>query len=254
MQGNSTSNAVCSLGNGTLTVLGLFAGAVAANSTVSVRFSGVTNPLSERPTSSFTISTFYTNSTDVTDQGFATFTASSDTIVSCTVSRSVDTVGQSSVYTFLYTVKNTLPAATNIIIVLPSGITTYTNTTVTISLNGSIAQSRNATINTQQVNITSPYLSTVLPGTLLRITVSSLMNPNSTLQPSSFFVGSYDGIYLVEKISTGVVVGPATTANFTQAQIVASNSINGESANYTLTFQSSITYQSSVVLRLQVPA
>lgn len=225
--GTNSTNAICSLSNGTVKITNLFTGIVAANTTVSVRFSGVTNPVSERPTSVFTIYTYYTNSTGITDQGTAVFAATSDTITNCTVTRSVDTVGQASVYTFVYITKNTLPAGANIVISTPSDIFTYANTTVTISQNNSVALSKNPTISPQLINITSPYLTVISPGTILKIIINTLSNPNTTKQPASFGVSSYDANYLVEKTTMGVIIGPATVGGFLQKAIAQSNTING---------------------------
>lgn len=98
----------------------IFLGIVSEKTTISIKFDGVTNPGSSRPSSSFSITTFFDETTYMTDQNnLLTFTALADTISSCTVTRSSPIVGVSAVYSFLYTLKNELIANSSIVIQLP---------------------------------------------------------------------------------------------------------------------------------------
>lgn len=54
-----SSNALCALSGGILTVTNIFLSFVQAKTIITVKFTGVTNPGSSRPTNSFKITTFY---------------------------------------------------------------------------------------------------------------------------------------------------------------------------------------------------
>jgi hypothetical protein len=122
---NVSSSGMCSISSRVLTVTGAFTGLVAASSTFAVTFDGVTNPESISPTSVFRINTFY----DSTTTGFPvdvsttlTFTATSDTIVSFTVTPGSFIVNARPVYTIVYTLSNKLPAGGTVLIGLPIGM------------------------------------------------------------------------------------------------------------------------------------
>lgn len=56
---NVSTSAMCAMSNGTLTVTNLFTGSISASSQITVKFTGVTNPGSAKPSSTFKITSFY---------------------------------------------------------------------------------------------------------------------------------------------------------------------------------------------------
>jgi hypothetical protein len=104
---NVSASAMCAMSNGTLMVTNLLSSALSRGNTVTVGFAGVRNPGSEKGTSAFQVTTFFDETSFMTDQNTSlVFAATADTIANCIVTRSNDTVGVSAVYTLIYTVKN----------------------------------------------------------------------------------------------------------------------------------------------------
>lgn len=252
---NFTGPGNCTLASNILTVTGLFYDTTPANSTVTVRFSGVTNPPTTKPTTGFTVTTYYDATSFKTDESQSlTFTAQADTISSCTVSRNNITVGATSAYTFVYVVKNSLPKTSYIVITLPPQVT-LPNSSITTTINGTVVVSVPSTVSgVQYVNITSPFGDTVASATVLTIVVNNLTNPGSTNPSSSFALASYNAGYIIESISSGLALGASSPNSFVVASITPNNTMNGHTAMYTLQFQPSIDYAAGTMLVLNIPS
>lgn len=163
-------------------------------------------------------------------------------------------MGASATYTFVYTVKNSLPKTAYITIGLPAEIT-LPLTPISASVNGTSVLSSNSTINSiQQVNLTAPFTEVITSASVLTIVLKNLTNPASTSPSSSFSVSAYSAGSLIEGLSSGLATGQSSPNTFSTASITPNNSINGQLSKYTLVFKPSIDYSSGRKLVLAIPA
>lgn len=252
---NFTSNATCTLTSNVLTVAGLFYDTTPANSNVSLRFDGLTNPSTTKPTSAFTLTTYYDATNNKTDESQTlTFAAMPDTISNCNVTRNNNTVGAPSTYSFAYVVKNSLPKSAYIVIGLPAEVTLPSGS-LTTSINGTVVLSTPVnTSGVQYVNITSPFVDIIPSATVLTIAINNLTNPGSTSPTSSFSLSSYNAGFIIENIISGLALGASSPNSFAIATITPSNRMNGQAATYLLSLQTSISYAAGTVLVLAIPS
>lgn len=240
------SSANCSVANNLLTVT--LNASIAANSAMMIGFNG-TNPSSEKPTSTFQITTYFDSSAYSTDYNDTlAFVANASVITSIQLTRINSTVGANTTYTFMYTSLNSLAAGSQLTVQLCPEIA-FSNS-VQVLVNGSQV---NSTVNTR--NVTINITNNITKNSTSNITIVGLFNANSTKATSSLVVEATIGGYRVEAMTTGLQLIGGTPAAFAQLPaITPSSSRNGQWNSYNLTLSPSVTYANGTKLQLTVPS
>ena len=234
-------NPSCSASSQVLTVSGLFSTAYTGGNQIGFTVNLVTNPSSTKPTSTFTIQTYsdITSTATLTDQStsatyaatnYATLTLSTISVVPS--SYLVSTV---STYVFTFQNQNRLFAQGAIFIQLPPTITIpiISNTQNSFVALSSLSSSATIAVTSTDITITNAVTSDLAAGSTISFSFQGLQNPE-TLQPTTSFTiitKTSDG-YLIDGISSGVIVTMTSVPTFYHIQITPTSYNNYETTTY----------------------
>lgn len=115
-------SSTCTLYNGTSFLININTAVVLKGTTITITMNNVINPATTTSTSSFTLTTYYYNTstpTDILSSG-ATFTATPVNLYSASVTPTSLTVAASTTYTINFQNTNPLPAGSYVIVTFPS--------------------------------------------------------------------------------------------------------------------------------------
>ena len=206
---------------------------LAANTTITLNISGITNPAITKVTNSFFYQTYYgtgemTNPVDDSSTYNLTMTPSAITIPNSyfSVSRTDTTNMKYTTYTFTYQVYTSFPANGTITLILPTAmvVSSGANATYTLSSNPtnqtvSITNSTNSTNN----RVTLTFTTSTLPaGTVFTIVISNILN---------YYSYKPINIQLITSSSDGFAIEQSNLAAFTLSNSISDTSITAVDSN-----------------------
>lgn len=133
-------------------------------------------------------------------------TATPDTLTSVSISQASRITGDTTLYTFSITTKNTIPISGTVFIQLPSEISIILSNSPSCSNPVGFSSTLSCQFTSNSITILNGFQSSSFsPGTLI-ISVSSIKNPPSTSPSSSFSITTYTGEYEIDKLTSGIIV------------------------------------------------
>lgn len=237
--------------------------------TITITLSGIKNPSSTLPTSSFLITTYY-RSTDISlvatgsIPGITATTAIIDPtkmIVSCTS----DIVNDQNVsYSVQLNVVNPIPAGGYFVIYVPPEIGVVVGAiaghcSVNVNSTSYVPTACTATTganNGYLINFTNPFTSDLTSGSTFIAKISSIFtNPSSTRLTSSFALYTYHSNgYSIANIDTAKSIQMNVSDSFQNLAISRTSQKNYELNTYTFIIRQKSPYEASSILLIGFPA
>jgi hypothetical protein len=155
----------------------------------------VNNPLTTTTTSSFSIGTYYLNTSTPVDRLTTglTLTATPVALASGSLAASSLVVAASASYTITVQNRNPLPAGGYLTITFPSDFPAATGISLTSFISASIPipACTLSSITTSSYNLTNCIPSSLPAGSTIAIVLASIVNPGSTKPTASLTVQTY---------------------------------------------------------------
>lgn len=220
------SSSQCTVAGSSLTISSCFATSYAG--VVSFTIGQVTNPTSTEVTSAFEIKAYDSYGYYVLYDNTGTVTATSGVLQSTSVVPSSYVTGQSSSYTFSFTVTHTVPSGGTVYIALPSQ-NSFSSPTCSNPIN--LSSGYICTFTSTSVTITNGFSSSLATGTI-GIQISGIINPGTTQESSSFTINTQLNSYIIDYVNSGLTVTMTTAHEFALVSISTSNDIVGKTASF----------------------
>ena len=223
-----SSASVCSASGNVLRVTNAFPTDYGTG-TIQFSMAGVTNPMTTRPTSAFSITLFSDSTFLYSVSQNSTYTISaSPGVLTGSVAASSYVTGSTSTYTVTLTINDPIPAGGYVELYLPAELA-YTGTscsTVSGFSSGAVC-----TVGTSSFNITNGFTAQFTGS--LQIQINNLLNPPSTKPTSSFIIHTCSGGYYIDWLSSGLTIVMSSLHSLSSATISVGSSIVGINTYYT---------------------
>jgi hypothetical protein len=133
-------------------------------------------------------------------------TATPDTLRSVSITQASKITGDTTLYTFSITTKNTIPISGSVFIQLPPEASIILSESPSCSSSVGFQSTFSCQFASDSITILDGFSSSSFPPGTLNISVSSIKNPPSTSPSSSFSVTTYTGEYEIDKLTSGIIV------------------------------------------------
>lgn len=248
---STTSTFTCQKGSsGRTLIMSSFTSTTVNPSTFNIKLN-MTNPFTTE-SSVFGVTTVYDSSTynessgsGITDKGTVSYTPTASS-PSCSVTSSSTVIGAISSYSLRCVASSMLLAGSQIIVTIPSEITTV-SPTVQVQINGTTFSNQYSVTN-QIVSITNYLTQNISSGSTVTIIISSLMNPQNFSTTSSFIASFSYNTYLIEYASTNINTAMNQPSVFYSLNIQPQSQMNGQSTSYNFTLNTSVIIKSGYLL------
>ena len=165
------------------------------NAIMMLSITNLINPSSVATSSAFKVTT-YDDTYIVESINTLTITPTAGALTSVTITPTDTKVYETTTYAFSLTSAHTVPANGQIIVVLPSEVTTTTSADCTGELTGKTATldgtSLTCSRTTTQITIANPFSATLAASTAVGFTMGSITNAGSTAATSAFTLKTTD--------------------------------------------------------------
>ena len=251
-------SSTCVLLNSTSFLVNINAAALVKGSTISITMNNLINPTTTSPTSTYTLTTYYYNTstpTDVLSSG-ALFTATAVTLASGSVTPTSFVVAASTTYTFTFQNTFALPAGSYVIIVFPTEFANAAAAALVSFSIGSLVQSActMTVISNMQFKLTSCITSNAPSNTTFTVILANIINPTSTKPTSSLSISTYYNNLLMEYMNSTLGVTLTTATSLLGSSIAVTNSNVDSITTYTFTLNFSQSYTSGSRIIVTFPS
>lgn len=193
--------------------------------------SGVTNPSTTKPTGAFIIGV-YTDSTflyKISENRTFFITATPGTLGATVVPESYIT-GEVTSYIFSLTISNKILTGGYLLVVVPS---LFQISSSSCSFLSGFSSATSCVFSTSSFTIINAFDSD-FTGTL-KFQLNQITNPPSTKPTSTFKVYSYSDIYLIDQLTTGLIITMTQLHKLTIASVTSDSLIVGANTYFTFT-------------------
>ena len=204
---------------------------------VIVDVSGILNPQTVNPTDNFSIQTYTTSGFQyVIEENLSAgyIRATSDSLVSVTITPSSLVTGSITTYTVSITTKNKILRGGYVTVVFPSDVTRDDPTTPCTNVAGFEPSMTCDELN-DKVTVTSGFVNNDFPPGVLTFSIDKMRNPQTTKKSGTFSVGTYTSTGGLYDSKTDNIFVTMTTPNQLYSVSISPNS-NIVSATADLTF------------------
>jgi hypothetical protein len=194
---------------------------------ISLTLNNMMNPTTTTPTSSITVTTYYSDLTSIVDQITSGLTVTCTPIIltSSTVSSNNPIVAAKASYNF--TMRSTLTTLQNSIINLtfPSTFSESSYQLTSFSINGIAVPGCTISVSGLTVLFNSSCMSQNASNTsIIQFIISNITNPTSTKPSPSFSISTYYNNFLMEHLYNGITITMTTPVNLSYFQVTPSDS------------------------------
>jgi len=223
---SSSISGTCSVVNTTTIVLTLTA-SINGLTNVSVNVNNINNPTTTTPTSSITVTTYYSDITSIVDQITSGIIVTPSAIIlkSSSLSSNSLVAGAQSSYTF--NLQSTLTTLQNSVINLtfPLSFSASNYQLTTFKIAGTLVSGCTISISGLTILFNSSCVNqNVLTTQAIQFVISNITNPSSTKPTNSFSISTYYNNYLMEYLYNGITVTMATPATLSYFQVTPADS------------------------------